>query len=181
MKKLYLMVCALALALVPTSRVHADTFTFSFAGPLFSGSGTFTGTQIGVTDTYLLSGITGTVTELTGPSNITGLLGINAFQGNDNVLIYPPDLFGTRYFTHGGVSFALANNHWINLNDTLGFENSVDGFGPGHAITVLQFDIVDVDRVTTTPAATAPEPGTLWMLGTGLLGTAGAVRRRLRA
>ena len=181
MKKLYLMLCALALALVPASVAHADTFTFSFSGLLFSGSGTFTGTEIGSTDTYLLSGITGSVTELSGASNITGLLGINAFQGNDNVLIYPPDLFGTRYFTHGGVSFALSNNHWINLNDTLGFENSVDGFGPGHVITLTQFDIVDVDRVSTTPAATAPEPGTLMLLGTGLIGAAGAVRRRLMA
>jgi hypothetical protein len=131
MKKFYVMIFALALTLLPVSKAHADTFSFSFGEDLFSGSGTFTGTQIGSSDQYQL-------TDITGP------LGINAFQGNDNILIYPGELFGTKFFTHGGVLFALSNTHWINLNDTLGFENSVDGFGPGHRLTVTQFDVVDV-------------------------------------
>ena len=44
------------------------------------------------------------------------------------------------------------------------------------------FDYVRVDDMTVTanPVTSTPEPGTLWMLGTGVVGVAGAVRRKFR-
>jgi hypothetical protein len=42
----------------------------------------------------------------------------------------------------------------------------------------LQFNVTTEGGVTTSPA---PEPGTLTLLGSGLLGLAGLVRRKLRA
>jgi hypothetical protein len=171
--------CILALAALTSTAAHADTFSFNFEGLLFSGSGTFTGTEIGTTDLYNITQVTGSVTSGAGTSDIKKLLGDNKFQGNDNVLIYPgtPGIFGEKFFDSDGVSFSLDNGNDVNLNDTLGFEFAVGG--PARGFDVTEFDIVDVDKNGSDPAV--PEPSSLALFGTGILGLAGAVRRRLAA
>jgi hypothetical protein len=170
--------CTLALAAFTSTAAHADTFTFSFEGLLFSGSGTFTGTEVGTTDRYNITSVTGSVTDGAGTSDINKLLGDNKFQGNDNVLIYPgTGIFDEKFFDSDGVSFSLDNGDDVNLNDTLGFENAVGG--PARGSDFTEFDIVDVTKNGSDPAV--PEPSSLALFGTGILGLAGAVRRRLMA
>ena len=181
-----LLLCALGTALLGSQVAKADTFSFTFTGtvPLniagltFSGSGYFTANQIGSTDNYNITDVYGgSVTASDGTSSdISGILAANTFQGNDNVLIFPPEALGTKFFDHNGVSFSLVDGVDINLNDTLGFENAVAGAGP---FDFTELDIVDVDRAD--PPAATPEPGSLALLGTSILGGAGILRRRFRA
>jgi hypothetical protein len=166
------LVIAVFFALTPIT-LHADAFTFSFTGSLFSGSGTFTATEVGNSDIYNITAVTGTVTAIgSGPSAITALLGNNVFQGNDNKLIYPgTGILGSKFFDSDGVSFSLANKNDVNLNDTLGFENAVDG--KPNRFDITEFDIVDVSKVAVTP-----EPSALLLFGTGLLFMAGLFFRQ---
>jgi len=170
--------CIFALSAFASTAAHADTFSFDFSGLLFSGSGTFTATEVGSTDLYNITSVTGSVTDGAGTSDISKLLGDHKFQGNDNVLIYPgTGFFGEKFFDSDGVSFSLDNGNDVNLNDTLGFENAVGG--PARGFDFTEVDVVDVTKNGGDPAV--PEPSTLAMFGTGILGLAGAVRRRLAA
>ena len=176
MKSLSLALGALAIAMLPASSALADTFDFNFAGAEFSGSGTFTATyQSG--DEWLITGITGSLTDGINTAQIDSLLAPGTYPTgtligpNDNILIYPPELFGTKYFDHHGVGFELVGGIDVNLNDTFGFENAAAGFNGG-----IQAE--ELTSVCVTPSPT-PEPSSLLFLGTGILGVAGVMRRKM--
>jgi hypothetical protein len=167
-------------ALVLGSQVSkADTFDFSFSGVFYGGSGTITATPDGG-NKYTITGITGTVAGQT----ITGLLNAGTFDNNDNYLFDPGNL-GFLNFDSKGVSFTLGSGSSttdVNIaEENVGFfVGTYADLNPPKGSDLGEW--VDFNLCPGDPAAPAvPEPGSLALFGTGILGAAGAIRRRLKA
>lgn len=179
MKKLSVFLCLFALTAFASTSALADSFNFSFgsSGDFFQGSGVLTGTSNG-NGTFTIESVTGTTLGQT----ISGILAPGTFPvgtfmvPNDNLLYYPASYgFGNTYFDLGGLSYELADGIDVNLF----FSN---GEFYGQTFNGQSLGIPTLERIHISPASSpVPEPSSLALLGTGVLGLAGAVRRKLAA
>ena len=85
------------------------------------------------------------------------------------------------FFDANGITFGLANGIDVNLYAS---DNGNGTFSPasvdGNANTAAEAEFVNESVSAATPPAT-PEPSSLALLGTSVLGAAGLLRRRLTA
>ena len=172
MTRLSLAICGLVLAALPSTAALADpiSFSFSFSNPDYSGSGVLTVDPTSTVGVYEIVGVTGSIVVDGTTDQIASVLAVGTFpaDGPNNNLLYDPELaapFGA--FDASGVSFKLA--------DDAGKLNLFLSDGEVLKLTGGKQD-EETGTITVSPI---PEPPSLALLGTGMLGLAGMVRRRL--
>ena len=164
-------------AMLFTPAAFADTFTFNFSGSGFTATGTFTASATGTPGKFLINSVTGTLNG----TAIQGILAPGIYPPtlsgdfpNDN-LLYDPLVAGGALDSNG-FSFNLTNGTDFNIFYFAGNYDLVTG--PG--LNGFQLNSFSITNSTTgVPLVSGiPEPSSFLLLATGVLGMAGAIRRR---
>lgn len=195
MKKLAILLTGFALSALPCTSALATSLTFSFSGPVFSGSGVATYVPTSTANQFLITTGTGTIRYNGSNYGISLLppdgIGNVGFAGNDNLFFTPPN----APFNFNGVGFLVAGltpRTGLNLftdttNDpihpvTTDFEllGIVTGSQISQESSPITIALVaDGTQPPPVPGTVTPEPGSLALLGTGALGVFGVLRRKL--
>jgi PEP-CTERM motif len=145
-------------------RAQADNIQFAYEGDGVTVNGTLFGANNG-NGTWTITNITGTYNGI----GITGLvpLGADPSYIYNNLFYSPAD---GSYVDDSGILFNVPGIGDVNLyfDPTLGYLSSTGNVSSGFVTTAVTVDF----------SAPAPEPGTLALLGTAILGSWGMIRRR---
>jgi len=185
MKRITVILSILAFALATTGLAMADIYAFSYSGNGQTGVGFLEATPEGGGQ-WSITGASGTIDGLA----ITGVdlctygticRGIGGWSW-DNVLynpavITPPNL-GAAKLDQLGIMFTLAGGDYVNLfyvddSDVCNGRGYCSVLGAADG-TVLSFGVVN--NATFAPV---PEPSTLVLFGSGILGLAGILRKKV--
>lgn len=152
--------CALAFA----THSRADAINFTYSGDGVTASGTLFGISNG-NGTWSVTGIAGTYNG----TAIGGIvpLGADPSYIYNNLLYYPAD---PLFVDNGGILFNVPGVGDVNLyyDPSFGYVNTTGDLSRGFVTT----------PVAVAFSASAPEPRTLVLVGTGILGMLGIYRRR---
>ncbi len=162
---------------------RADSFDFTFgnASSSFSGSGVLKTGTLEAPGEYSIASVTGTaetaphganlvINSVLAPGTFPTVTNGGTFPANDDVLFVTD---GVGSLDGNGLAFILSNGAQIDLYDPSG----------SNADALLERangkDVFEDVPITITAVTSTPEPSTIALLGTGLLGFAGMVKRRL--
>lgn len=146
-----------------------------FTGGYFNGDpGDITGWTINVY--FDNGGQPGTQQYTTHISGNGGETFLGNFNGTPS---YSYDVTGLNFSELAGVKYWLSVVPDLSFPPQWGWETSAQGNGVSYQDFFGSRSQLDTDSAFTLIGTTVPEPGTLIMMGTGVLGLAGAIRRKL--